>query len=614
MLFITQNNNKKKQNSLTSFIAKYSLLIILCSLALLTNSKIEKQAENKPELNNFESRIIELDDSTFPTFNRTNSKFYLYFYESNCKKCEKFSPKYAKSSFLSQDQFGVKFAQVNLDKSPKLREHYSIQKVPEVLWANYEEEDFHEYPGRLAPKSLLKFINSQLNYTSEELINWEQLEQKRKLGKYLVFAGDIQMYQKAYERLVKVAKDEDIDVIMWTKSPELLEKFGVASGSMDAVLINKKKKNAIEIAAKIGIDESTPVKEIERLMEIYERKPYAKLDEYSLLLSVENNPPTPTLFLVYSAKNKTQSDYNVQISKDLDMLSRKYRTEYHFMNVSVSSNLAMPLLVTFNISYENVPVLVLINDNKQYIDDVDKYVFPADKQINEQNVEQFLSDFKAQKLPKAIFSDALPENSTDENGIFNLVGYNFENSLFRNTDKDIALLLYSEFSYVNQEISERFVNVVNKLKNNANLLFAKANPLFNEIRNIQYDKLPTLFIIKGKNYQERIKNVIECHSEIYDMLGMIEFIKGNVENAISNVEFLNEEDKIIEAEKDMLLEPVPKVKEEDLIDFDENNSGLRRYVRHLMDEKDDNDDDDDDEPVQPKKKKGEGKKKPKDDL
>lgn len=601
MLFKIQNNKISLKNSVASL---YSLLLMLTSLVMLMNSKKEK-VQSKQDTN-FVSNVLDLDDLTFSEFNKTNTKFFLYFYESNCKKCEKFSPKFAKSSAMPQGQYGVKFAQVNLDKSPKLREHYDIHKVPEVYWANYQEEDFHEYPGRLAPKSLLKFINSQLNYTSEELVSWEQLEQKRKNGKYLVFAGDISKYQKAYERLVKVAKDEDIDFIMWTKSADLLRKFDVPFGSMDAVLINKRKKTNIEIIAKLGINESTPVKELERLMEIYERKPLSKVDDYSLLLSVEHNPPTPSLFLIYNGKNKSESEHHAQISKDLNKLARKYRTEFHFMNASTSSNLALPLMYIFNVTTEDVPALLLINDNKDYLDDVDKYAFPTNKPINEQNVEQFLNDFKSKKLQRVIFSDPIPENVTDENGVYNLVGFNYEDILFKNTDKDIALLVYSEFSFVNQEISERFIHVVNKLKNNGNLLFAKVNPLFNEIRSIEYEKLPTLFVIKGKNYEERIKNIREYKEENYDTLGMIEFIKANVANTISNIEVLNEEEKILEAEKDNQYSPVPKEKEEQLIDFEEYNAGLRRYVRYLLDEEDDEDyqSDEDEEPVvQPKKEK-----------
>lgn len=614
----TPNNSFSKLKK--SLIITISLVLILTSfLSLITTSKQEKQpSETKQEQKTtFESRVIELNDETFPEFNRTNSKFYLYFYEDNCKKCDKFALKFDKSSFLAEGQFGVKFAKVNLDKSPKLREHYAIHKFPEVFWANYEEADFHEYPGRLAPKALLKFINSQLNYTSEELVNWEQLEQKRKKGKYVVFAGDVQKFQKAYERLVKVAKDEDIDVIMWTKSAEILAKFGVAAGNMDAVIINKKKKSGVEIIANLGISEATPLKEIERLMEIYERKPYAKLDEYSLLLSAERNPATPSLFLLYSAKNKTQAEYNSQISRDLQKLARKHRKEFQFMNASVASDAAQPLIRVFNITAEKVPALLLISDNKEYNDDVDKFAFTfdSDKQLNEQNVEQFLQDFKANRLQKVIFSDPLPHNATDENGVFNLVGNNYEDVLFKSTDKDIALLLYSDFSFVNTEISERFALVVKKLKSNGDLLFAKANPMFNEIRHLAYDKLPTLFVIKGKNQQERINNVIAYNAENYDTLGMIEFIKANVSKAIGTIEAMESEDKIFEEEKDSLLSPVPKEKEEELIDFEEYNVGLRRYVRYLMDEQDEvQEEEEDDEPVeQLRKKKGE-KKKQKDDL
>jgi len=596
-------NIKSLLNNKICNLAIFSAYLLLSCLIIVTKTK---DIEQSPE----GSKVIELDESSFQEFNRTNSKFFLYFYGDNCKKCNSFSPKYDKSSIFAEGKWEVKYVKVNADKNPNLKTFYNVHKVPEVFWANYEENDFHEYPGRMAPKALVKFINSQLNYTSEELISWEQLEQKRKSGKYLIFAGDINKYKKAYERMVKVAKDEDIDLIMWTNTDDLKKIFEVPQNEMDVVLVSKK-KSGLEILGNLGINENTSAKEIENLLEIYERKPFGKLDEYSLLLSVETNPVTPTLFLIYSSKNKTHSEYNSQIFADLEKVARTYRKQFHFTSIALSSNLVMPLMAVYNISVENIPTLLLINDDPKFTDDVEKYIFPINQKINEQTVEQFLKDFNEKKLPKVTYSDPIPENSTDENGAYNLVGDNYEEFLFR-TQKDVVLYFFSDYAFVNQEITERFDYVVKKLKNNPNLLFAKANPLFNEMRKIHYENLPTLFLIKGKSYEERTKNIIEYKTENYDTLGMIDFIKNNVACSISNIENLEDEQKFFEIQKETKLKPVQKDKEEELIDFDEYNAGLRRYVKYIMDEKDADTDDIDSEEEVPKKKRG--SKKVKDDL
>lgn len=580
-------------NSGKTFFSTKALLLIypaifLISLMFEKISSKRKPREPKLEVAEdfFESRVVELNDANFHLFNTTTPVFYLYFYSTENPKCVKFSAKYDKSSYLAErSEWKVVYAKINIETSPKTAEFYHVKSTPTVFWGNYKENDFHEYHGILAPKSLVNFVNHQLNYTSEELVNWEQLESKKKNGNYLIFVGDIEKFKNQYGKVVKVVKDEDIDVVMWTKSNSLYDRFNVPRNHFDAVVLNKK-KSRIEFVSNLNIDENTSPDEIRRLIEIYERQPYEKVDEHTLHSSIEHHPPTPTVILIYSRRNKSQAEYNKHIADSMSKLADKYRREYHFMNVSTSNSLCHTLMVFTNVTEQNIPTLILFNDDPTYTDDVEKYVFPENVNINEKTIEQFLSDYRNKKLQRVLFSDPVPTSAVDDNGILHLVGTTYEDTIFKQTKKDVVLFFYSDLGKKNALYWDIFQFVYRKLKNNTELVFGRINPLFNEVFLIHYEELPSIFVIKGNSYEERLENIVKYETKVFNSTNILQFIKKSVSTPLSSIETTESDQLFYENERKKVLKTKKKEREEEVINFQEHNSGLRRYVRYMMDERD----------------------------
>ena len=223
--------------------------------------------------------------------------------------------------------------------------------------------------------------------------------------------------------------------------------------SFDVVMVEKKKKTGFEIKGNLHVKEENTVAELEHRIEIFERKLWGKTDDYTVLLALEANPPTPSVFVIYSQKNKEQKEYNGEINSLLEKISKKYISDFHFMNFTIGSHLATPFTTVFNLTKNNTPYLILVDHNEKYDDDVDKYIFPSDQKINEENVEKFLSDFKSKKLQKVLFSDPIDPKGTFRNGIHNLVGYDYENFLFKETiGKDVLFYLYSNYNEENYDL------------------------------------------------------------------------------------------------------------------------------------------------------------------
>lgn len=238
--------------------------------------------------------------------------------------------------------------------------------------------------------------------------------------------------------------------------------------------------------------------------------------------------------------------------------------------------------------------MILVNDNPKYEDDVDKYLFPLSQRINEENVEKFIRNFQDNKLEKTIFT----ENSDKKDlipGIKRLVGSNYENYIFRETiGKDVLFFLHSDFSYQNEIVLRRIENLYKKLSDNSNLLFAATNPLLNEIQIFSYQHLPTLYIIKGNSEEERRKSIKEYYVEKFNTKALVDFVKEFSSTPITEKALENEEHVYAEEVKDN-FESNKKDVEEDLIDFEHHNAGLRRYTKYLLNDDDEDEDEEDDQ-------------------
>lgn len=578
-------NPNKLNLSLPKFLFLISLLII---------GTISKKAKKEKPVT-YTSKVIEMNDETFENFNKTNKQFYVFFTGEKCKKCDKVNSKYEESSDLSsKTKWNIPHVRININKNPKLKEKYGIKRGPKFFFANYDENEFHEFSGRKTPKEFLKFIDHHLNYTTQEIHKWEDVTSKNKNGLYLIFLGDPERYNAIYKRVIKASRDEYIDFLMFTKSAELFDKFGINKNSFDAVLVERRsKKKGYEIKGNLRISENTSTAELEKIMEIFERKPYAKADDWNMLHAIESSAPTPSLFLVYNNKLKEQKELNKQISSTMENIARKHRRDYHFMNVTISSHLATPLISVFDLKKNNTPYLILVNDNKKYEDDVEKYILPKDVKITEENVEKFLNDFKENKLQKVLFSEKLNKTQTIE-GVHNLQAQNYQDFLFKeNLGKDVLLFLHSSLSYQNDQVLKRIKHTHAKLSGNSHLVFAMANPLLNEMPTFSFENMPTLFIIKGNSEKERRSNIKEFYLEKYNMKNFVEFVKEFSSSSVTEKTLDNELELIKEEETDE-FEINKKDLEEDLIDYEVNNAGLRRYTKYTMDETDDEEDEKDD--------------------
>lgn len=599
-------------------ISYIKALLLIVNIAIIFSKKkktVKAKAPKAKVPSNYTNRIQNLSDESFGQFNKTNNLFFLYFTRNDCKKCNRFYPHYLElSDKLFNSEYKIPCVLVNTDQSPNLKSHYNITKPGKLYFANYKENEFYKYEGVNQPKYIIEYANHHLNYTNEEITKWEDLNKKKIYGNNLVFVGDPKKFEGIYKRVCKAAKNDDITNIFWTHSAEIHEKFGIDKNSFDVVMVGKKDKK-INVKAILKVEESNTVAQINFLIEVNDRKLWGKADDMAVLLALEVNPPTPTVFVIYSKKNKEQAEYNKEINTVFDNLSKNYVKDFHFMNFTINTNYATPFIDIFNLTKKNTPYVVLVDHNPKFDDDVDKYLFPLDQKINEENVQKFLSDFRAKKLKKIIFSEHIDSEGTlEQDGVHKLVGANYENFLFKETvGKDVFLYFYSDFNPSTYDlIHERVNNTLHKLKENSHLLFARVQPLLNELQVFApIEKMPAVFFIRGDDEDSRRKNIIKYSEELYNTTNFVNFIKKHSSKSVTEKTLQNELE-LLEEELEDTIEALTKDHDEENINYDQYNAGLRRHTKYLIDEA--ADEEDPDLKKYTKKPKKEKKKSRKEDL
>ena len=219
------------------------LLIFFISLLLLT-TLIDAKKKNKIEkLKVNETFVKDLNATDFNEFDSSNSNYFLYFYAPWCGHCKEFNPNYdIASSRIRAAGYQTQFVKVNAANNKEFANTWSVEAYPTIFWVNKVDDEKIEYDGPRTVKGLSTFVRNQMNFTTEELPSFQNLESRKRTGRTLVFVGDQSKHYDAYKRIIKIAKEEDLDFFYWSKSEDFFSKFNIDPNSFDAIIFDTKNK------------------------------------------------------------------------------------------------------------------------------------------------------------------------------------------------------------------------------------------------------------------------------------------------------------------------------------------------------------------------------------
>ena len=175
----------------------------------------------------------------------------------------------------------------------------------------------------------------------------------------------------------------------------------------------------------------------------------------------------------------------------------KYRKEIQFSYATYENPAIEIFKDVLRLKKVELPIFLLTRSIDKESDDLDKY--RGDKlPLTVESVEKFIDDFKNNITDKFLISEDIPLNKTTEDGVYKLVGKNF-NDFLANYDKDILLVVCSRVSKTCTRFNKILKNIANIFRNNKDLLIGIIDLNFNELKIELFPNYPSLMFFSSGN-------------------------------------------------------------------------------------------------------------------
>ena len=494
----------------------YLLILLLKIIKIITHEEFPSDNET-----------IILTDLTIEKAINHYENLLIYFYAPWCNHCKSFSPEYQKSSsILKKDN--IYLSKIDSSKNSISSNKYKINGFPTILF--FKKGIPIEYEG---------------GRSSKELITWT----RKKAG----FALDLLTNKKEIE---KFKENNDICLIYFGTSIEDIQKFTNVSLIIEeypfALVQN------ISIIKKYNINEGTVVlykhfdeKKLE-LRNFNKKKLLDFIYQNALpKVMVFNDKSAQYIFqkkhpaLILFCNNETQK-WN-HYGNIMTQVAEKIKGKIVIVMTDIKEGIASRLADYVGINKKDLPLISILDTRK----DFKKYNMNKEKEINNENIINFINDWENNKLKRTLKSEKEPKNN---NGIIRIiVGKNFEKEVINNNN-DIMVLFYAPWCNHCKEFMPKYEEIAKKLKNNDKLLMAKIDGSANEVENIPITGFPTILFFPGNKKKEN-PITYKGNRTTDDIIEFIKYYSYNKINEESenknNNENEEEEEEILEYEKNM---------------------------------------------------------------
>ena len=175
-------------------------------------------------------------------------------------------------------------------------------------------------------------------------------------------------------------------------------------------------------------------------------------------------------------------------------VSQTIKGKMPLVMTDIKDGISSRLAEYVGITEKDLPLISILdtrNDFKKY---------NMKKEINYDNIIQFIKDWEQNKLKRSLKSEKEPKNNNDIVRV--IVGKTFEKEVINN-DKDVMLIFYAPWCNHCKEFMPKYEEAANKLKVNDKLIFAKIDGSANEVESITISGFPTLFFFPGNKKSEK---------------------------------------------------------------------------------------------------------------
>jgi protein disulfide-isomerase A1 len=431
---------------------KITGLLLLISLSLVASADF-------PD----EEGVLVLGEDNFDDAIKANEFLLVEFYAPWCGHCKKLAPEYAKAAqTLAKDTPPLYVAKVDTTVHKNLGSRFGIQGYPTLKF--FVNGTPSEYNGGRTEKEIVSWLRKKTGPAFKTLTTVEEVENFKNNNEVAVV-----LFGEESDAFTKVARNNEDVVFGVASAQEVLDNYSVTKGNI--VLFKKFDEGRNNFTGELTEESITS------FVETNSAPLTMKFDEKCAQLIF--GKATPGLFL-YRDKN---AENTAELDRIITSVAGKVKGLIQVVITDIKEGLETRLAEYIGITEADLPT-VRIHDTSV---DLKKYNFEG--QITEQNISQFVEDWKAGKLRPHLKSEEIP--ATQEEAVYVLVGKAFDQVVMDPT-KDVLVEFYAPWCGHCKSLAPIYEEVANNLKHNTNLIIAKMDATANEVESVSIQGFPTI--------------------------------------------------------------------------------------------------------------------------
>lgn len=434
-----------------------------------------------------------LTDSNFEEALNLQPNILVEFYAPWCGHCKSLAPEYAKAAKkLASNDPPIHIAKVDATVNTELAQRFSVNGYPTLKYfVNKEPTD---YTGGRTEDTIISWILKRSGPSVKVVDCACDIDNQVNANKVtaLLIAG-----QDSSEGVVFDAVSKAIDGVGFIQctSNDCAEKYGVSMPSL--ILFKQFDEKRVDFTGSLTSSEVSSFINMNKVPSVIE------FNQEAIELIFRDSNPVVFLFSVDFAP----------YAEWFTGLSKEYKGTLLFCSAEVASTDNGRLGQFLGLKAEAQPTALILDPKKELA----KY--RLDKELTEQNLRNFIENWKSDTLTSFMKSQEVPADPFD-NGVRIVVAKNFE-EVVMDKKKDVLLEFYAPWCGHCKSLAPEYEKLAQQLKGVNTVVVAKMDATENEVKGQEIKGFPTIRFFPANN-----KKGVEFDGE-RNAEGLLEFIKKN---------------------------------------------------------------------------------------
>eukprot|EP00906_Rhabdomonas_costata_P021362 RCo031020 len=444
--------------------------------------------------------VVVLTTANFDSVIKSNELVLVEFYAPWCGHCKKLAPEYDKAAKAMRGK-KVVLAKVDATEESELGTRFDIKGYPTVKL--FRDGVPFDYPGERTAEGIATYLNRQLKPPVSQISSEKELEdfipdEGLAAGvaavAYTTESSDLAELLRA---VAKVQRD-NFDFALVT-DPELAQAHGEA---MDTLVVYKPFDELKAVyGGPLEVDDVTAFLNSHSLPMVGEitANNYQKYRDRGL----------PQAWLFLGADDKV----NQNAIAAFRGAGKGFREQLSM--VYISGETYKQMAKKMGLSAEVFPALTIETTDGAH------YVFDETKPLTEENILQYLTDYRDGKIVATVRSQPIPEEPFDADHVRVVVGANFA-EVVMDEAKDVLIEFYAPWCGHCKSLAPVYGKLATQLKDIPTLVIAKTDATENDYpAEFKIQGFPTIRLVQAGTNQ-----VIEFNGE-RTAEGIVKFLREN---------------------------------------------------------------------------------------